>query len=1450
MYELKELLTTLECTAVVKQELQEVLYKDVIFHDQSARLELCLVSKKAIRVDVYEALLHSLRMYTRSAIELKIELQTKDYSFSELSSYVKYCGQKSPALLVFQEVYPSYEHQTLVYKFNHSTSYEKALHSKLALQQELHYYGLQVQVDVEMLKEKKKDETQVKKSFVPDKVVAPMVNEVQQYKVKQKQSLDQFVPFLIEEITEECHGIKVEGEIFEIETRTIAKTGKDIQTIYLKDATSAIVMKRFERGAITKEVLAEFQIGDVVRVYGKVEFDMFSKELVVMPDALEKLEKKVRKDHAKVKRVEFHTHSKYSEMDGVSSVQEYISTAAKWGMDALAITDHAVVQSFPKAQGVMSKINKGRETPFKVIYGCEMNMVNDTLEIVKNVNDANLDDITYCILDIESTGLSAQHDYMTEFGAVIMKGKSLTEEKIQFLVQCPVPLTAEITKLTKITDQELRTQGIPIHEAVERMLAFIKDATIVAHNANFDVPFINAILKRCGKEPLTNPVIDTLDLSRSIHFERKYHKLSNIASLYNIAYDSDSGHRADYDAEVLAAVFLKMRQNELKEIHTLKELSLLQPERAFVKNREQHVTVYAKNQEGLKELFELISISHTTYLSYLNKNSNTIIATPKILKSVLEKYHESGNLVFGSSCSNGEIFDLAKLKEDFEVENAMNFYDVIELQPIKNYYNLINQEEPQSYERLIKIVQTIYRLAKKKNKIIIASSDAHYVHPEDAMIREIYINSMGIGGVRHPLFVRGDKADKYKVNEAHLRTTDEMLEEFPYLTKDQTYEIVVENTRALADSFDFVYPVKDKLYPPEIEGCADTLRDLCYENAHLMYGKTLPEIVEKRLEKELKSIIGNGFQVVYYISHLLVKKSLDDGYLVGSRGSVGSSFVATMSNITEVNPLAPHYICSHCQYHEFFENGEVASGFDLPTIPCPTCGTLMRGDGQDIPFETFLGFEGDKVPDIDLNFSGEYQEHAHNYTKEVFGEEFVYRAGTIGTVAQTTAFGYVRGFYELKRDNMAVSKAQMMRLSKGCEGVKRTTGQHPGGIIVIPNYMNVHDFTPYQFPANNPNAEWKTTHFEFHDIHDNVLKLDILGHVDPTAMKLLERMSGIDPKTIPLNDPEVMAIFSGINTLKIDVARCAEKTGAAGIPEFGTQFVRNILELTKPTTFDELVRISGLSHGTDVWLNNAKDLIDAGTCTLKEVIGCRDDIMVYLMHKGLPPKTAFDIMEFVRKGKGLKEEWIPIMKEYNVEDWYIESCRKIKYMFPKAHAVAYVLMAVRIAWFKVHYPQYYYAVYFSIRCDAFDIEAMIQGEQAIREKMSQLRKKMDSMETKNDVTKKEKDVYSCLELALEMHLRGYYFHNIDVYQSDATIFQVDPNNPHYIRPPFTSIDGLGEAVAKSILQARVDEQGEQKTFISKQDLLNRTSLSKTHMEVLNKMKVLEDFQDENQMSLF
>lgn len=1268
--------------------------------------------------------------------------------------------------------------------------------------------------------------------------VKEVIQEKKPFTPKKKRT---YLPLELKDIHEACENVEIWGDVFEIETRPVGKS--ILQSVYLADNDDAIVMKRFTGARLSEEEMNQLKVGQRIKAYGRVADDSFIRSLVFMPDKIEVIEKTSREDNAEEKRVELHVHTKLSEMDGVSGISQYIDQALKWNHKAIAITDHLVVQDFPKAQRYLERVNKGRENPLKMLYGVEMNMVDPELNIVRNPNGTKLEKARYCIFDLETTGLSSRFDHIIEFGGVIVENREV-KQTLQMFIKPPVELSAFTTNLTSITQQDLK-DAKSFEESCDEILNFIGDSVLVAHNASFDVNFLNDALIRANRKPLENPVIDTLDLSYSMHADRKAHRLGNVARIYNIKYDEEVAHRADYDAKILSDVYLNML-NELKDVETLNDLANYYTESCFSKVRPKHIIVFAKNKAGLKSLFELITLSHTKHLAYNGKNTSNIVAEPRIFRKEIEERRE--NLLLGSACSNGEVFEIAHTRNEKLLKEAISFYDYIEIQPLENYRHLIERNTIIDQNRLKEILRSIIDAADDLGKMVVATGDCHYVEPSQKKIRDIYINSQAIGGKRHPLYVYDANRRKNTISpDQHFRSTTEMLDCFNWLGEEKAYEVVVKNSNIIADMIEKINPVYDELFPPKMKDSDKKLTQICYENAHKIYGNPLPTIVEERLKRELDSIIGHGFYVVYYISHLLVKKSLDDGYMVGSRGSVGSSFVATMANITEVNPLAPHYVCHKCHYVEFFTDGSVASGFDLPDKVCPVCGEIIRGNGQDIPFETFLGFEGDKVPDIDLNFSGDYQPTAHNYLKEVFGEDHVFRAGTIGTVAQQTAFGYVKGYEEEMGMEGQMRQAKVLHLAKGADGVKRTTGQHPGGILVVPNEFNVHDFTPVQFPANNPFAEWKTTHFEFHDIHDNLLKFDILGHVDPTAMKLLEKQSGIDPKTIPMNDPDTMKIFSSVESLNIDTSKNTEVTGAAGIPEFGTPFVRGILELTKPTTFDELVRISGLSHGTDVWLNNAKDLIDDGRCTLKNVIGCRDDIMVYLMHKGLPAKLSFTIMESVRKGKGLKPEWIEEMskKEYNIDPWYIDSCLKIKYMFPKAHAVAYVMMAVRIAWFKVHQPLYYYCMYFSIRCDAYDIDSMIAGENMIRARMNEISNKLSNNESKGEVSKKEKDIYSTLELALEMNLRGFKIGNIDLNRSEASTFIVDPVNKNTIIPPFTTIDGLGVNVAETVVEER--KKG---PFISKQDLMKRTALNGTHIKKLESMGVLKGLQEENQLSLF
>lgn len=1387
-------------------------------------LKIQLYLEKVLPYQIYCILKDRFMKYLKCSIELCIECKDTTCEEKELVNYIH------DRMSIYHYSFPvELKNGKIKLDADKQEEYEK-------IQESLKQFG----INVEFIETETQvfDEVKTVKGPKRTNEVKEVIQEKKAFIPKKKRT---YLPLELKDIHEACENVEIWGDVFEIETRPVGKS--ILQSVYLADNDDAIVMKRFTGARLSEEEMNQLKVGQRIKAYGRVADDSFIRSLVFMPDRIEVIEKTSRVDDAPEKRVELHVHTKLSEMDGVSGISQYIDQAIKWNHKAIAITDHLVVQDFPKAQRYLERVNKGRENPLKMLYGVEMNMVDPELNIVRNPNDTKLEKARYCIFDLETTGLSSRFDHIIEFGGVIVENREV-KQTLQMFIKPPVELSAFTTNLTSITEQDLQ-HAKSFEESCDEILSFIGDSVLVAHNASFDVNFLNDALVRANRKPLDNPVVDTLDLSYSMHADRKAHRLGNIARIYNIKYDEEVAHRADYDAKVLSDVYLNML-NELKEVETLNDLANYYTEACFSKVRPKHIIVFAKNKEGLKSLFELITLSHTKHLAYNGKNTSNIVAEPRIFRKEIEE--RRANLLLGSACSNGEVFEIAHTRNEKLLKEAISFYDYIEIQPLENYRHLIERNTIIDQKRLKEILQSIVDAADELGKMVVATGDCHYVEPSQKKIRDIYINSQAIGGKRHPLYVYDSNRRKNTISpDQHFRSTTEMLDCFKWLGEEKAYEVVVKNSNIIADSIEKINPVYDELFPPKMKDSDKKLTQICYENAHKIYGNPLPTIVEERLKRELDSIIGHGFYVVYYISHLLVKKSLDDGYMVGSRGSVGSSFVATMANITEVNPLAPHYVCPKCHYVEFFTDGSVASGFDLPDKVCPVCGEIIRGNGQDIPFETFLGFEGDKVPDIDLNFSGDYQPTAHNYLKEVFGEDHVFRAGTIGTVAQQTAFGYVKGYEEEMGIEGQMRQAKVLHLAKGADGVKRTTGQHPGGILVVPNEFNVHDFTPVQFPANNPFAEWKTTHFEFHDIHDNLLKFDILGHVDPTAMKLLEKQSGIDPKTIPMNDPDTMKIFSSVESLNIDTSKNTEVTGAAGIPEFGTPFVRGILELTKPTTFDELVRISGLSHGTDVWLNNAKDLIDDGRCTLKNVIGCRDDIMVYLMHKGLPAKLSFTIMESVRKGKGLKPEWIEEMskKEYNIDPWYIDSCLKIKYMFPKAHAVAYVMMAVRIAWFKVHQPLYYYCMYFSIRCDAYDIDTMIAGENMIRARMNEISNKLSNNESKGEVSKKEKDIYSTLELALEMNLRGFRIGNIDLNRSEASTFIVDPINKNTIIPPFTTIDGLGENVALTVVEER--KKG---PFISKQDLMKRTSLNGTHIKKLESMGVLKGLQEENQLSLF
>ncbi|WP_188454354.1 PolC-type DNA polymerase III [Virgibacillus oceani] len=1208
----------------------------------------------------------------------------------------------------------------------------------------------------------------------------------------------------MEEIQEEERRVTVQGYVFSAEVRKL-RSGRSLLIAKATDYTDSLQIKMFSKGEDDADKFDQLKKGMWIKARGSIQTDMYSNELAMMANDMHEVTVESRKDTAPdgEKRVELHAHTTMSQMDAVVSPSRLVEQAAKWGHKAIAITDHAGVQGYPEAHAA------GQKNGIKVLYGVEANLVDDGVPIAYNEQSVDLENGTYVVFDVETTGLSAVYDTIIELAAVkIHQGEII--DRFESFANPHHALSQTTIDLTGITDDMVKNAP-EINEVLKDFYKWAEDGVLVAHNASFDIGFLNAGYKRIDYDKVANPVIDTLELARFLFPELKNHRLNTLCKHLDI--ELTQHHRAIYDAEATGYLLWKLVQRLLeKEIINHSQLNNHMGEgNAYQRSRPFHCTLLAKTQEGLKNIYKLVSHAHIDYF----------YRVPRIPRSKLQKFREG--ILIGSACDKGEVFETMMQKSADEAEKVAEFYDYIEVQPPANYIHLVEKELVQNEAQILDIITKLVDMAKRLNKTIVATGNTHYIDEHDKLYRQILIASQA-----------GNPLNRQTLPDTPFRTTNEMLDCFSFLGDKAAKELVVTNTQNLANTIEDISPVKDGLFTPTIEGADQEMRDLCYTRAKLIYGDPVPQIVVDRLEKELASIIGHGFAVIYLISHKLVKKSLDDGYLVGSRGSVGSSLVATMTEITEVNPLPPHYVCKECHHHEFITDGSVGSGFDLEDKDCPNCGIPYTKDGQDIPFETFLGFKGDKVPDIDLNFSGEYQPQAHNYTKVLFGEDNVYRAGTIGTIAEKTAYGYVKGYASDKQ--LVYKNAEVDRLVQGCTGVKRTTGQHPGGIIVVPDDKEIFDFTPIQFPADDRKSEWRTTHFDFHSIHDNLLKLDILGHDDPTVIRMLQDLSGIDPKTIPTDDAEVMKIFSGTESLGVTPEQINCKTGTLGVPEFGTKFVRQMLEDTKPKTFAELVIISGLSHGTDVWLGNAQELINDGICELPDVIGCRDDIMVYLMHKGLEASLAFKIMEFVRKGKGLQDEWIDEMKKHGVPDWYIESCKKIKYMFPKAHAAAYVLMAVRIAYFKVHHPIFFYAAYFSVRAGDFDLDTMVKGSDAIRQKIENIAAKG------NDASPKEKNLLTVLEVALEMCERGFSFQRVDLYKSSATDFIVEGDT---LIPPFNAVDGLGTNAAINIEKVR--EDGE---FLSKEDLRERSKISKTVLEYLDNHGCLEGMAEKNQLSLF
>ena len=1198
----------------------------------------------------------------------------------------------------------------------------------------------------------------------------------------------------------------------------------------------------YQNSSITDSIVAEMQKwGTNVRIRGAAYWDEFNKSMAVRAHFIDLLPPdEVAKDTSEKKRVELHLHSNMSTMDGINHMMDYANYAKAMGHTAMAITDHAVVQGYPDAQAA------GKKTGIKMLYGVEFYMVDDKLNYIKNPSPIELNKASYVVLDLETTGLNCYYDRIIQFGGVKVEHGMVTES-LSVYINPERPLPKKIVQVTGITDAELADKPT-IDKAIQRILSFLGDSILVTHNADFDFSFLQQTLLRLGMPLLTNPVIDTLSLSRYLFPESKSHRLGSLCRNMEVAYNEDEAHRADYDARVLNDVWMPMLVLLTKKNHHLthQDLAKLETPVKLLKHiRPTHVVVLAKNREGLKSLYKLVSYSHIDYLAEV----------PKIPRREIEKLRK--DLIIGSACFNGEVFRTACNYGDDYLKIVMSFYDYIEIQPLENYSYLINMGEMDEEELLLHL-KDIVRCADEIGKPVCATGDVHYLTKKYKEFRDVYISAKGIGGVPHPLnpYARS-RMMPFENPDQHYRSTDEMLECMSFLGQEKAYEVTVTNTNLIADMIEPIIPVpNDKLYTPTIENCENMLKDMCFNKAHELYGDPLPEYIQDRLEKELNGIISNGYSVIYYIAHKIIKKANEDGYIVGSRGSVGSSLVATMSGVTEVNPLPPHYRCPKCKHLEWTKETmpEYRSGYDLPNKKCPVCGEEMVHDGQDIPFETFLGFNAEKVPDIDLNFPGDYQARAHDYTKVLLGENNVFRAGTIETVADKTAFGFVRGYFErkfmsqgmneedAKRNVNLIPKAKVAYLASGCIDVKRTTGQHPGGIVVIPTDHDVYDFTPVQYPADDMDSNWKTTHFDFHSIHDTILKLDLLGHVDPMALKMMSDLTGVKITDIPMNDKKVLSLFSSAKALGMDHDYFNSKTGALLLPEFNTEFVRGVLEETNPKTFSDLVIISGLTHGTGVWQGNADDLIKNKGIKLQDVIGCRDDIMTYLISKDIPSNIAFMIMEDVRKGRGLKGEYLEIMKAKKIPDFYIDSCQRIKYMFPKGHAVAYVTMAVRVGYFKIYYPLEFYATFFSVRSKQYDIQTMIKGKDAIISKIEELRTRQRVSNEK--LSPKEQEQLKTLINALEMVQRGYKFSNINLYKSKATEFVVDYENKALI-PPFVTLDNLGESAGISVEEARKDGE-----FFSKEDLLRRTKLTSTNVQDLSDMGVLDELNESDQLSLF
>lgn len=1221
--------------------------------------------------------------------------------------------------------------------------------------------------------------------------------------------------------------IETEGEIFDIKHfRT--KNNKLFLIIQITNLKEAIIVKKMVFNNNEEKSFLSFKNGDLIKVYGELKkennksasFYIEARQIAVI--------QKTTKNKTKDQRIELSARTKMSSMDGLCSPKEYYDEAKKRGIKAIGITDLDSVQSFPDFYNIVKK-----DPNFKGIFGFVTKLLKKENK-QKTSKPKFLKNQEYVVFDLETTGFHAKYNGIIEFGACRIINNKIVDTK-QFFINPQQKISKKITELTGISNSDVKN-AIKERDAIKEITEYFKDAILVAHNAKFDMSFIHAKTSQYKLPKVENVVVDTLFISRWLTPKIKKHTLGLVAKRFFVEYDAFDAHRADYDAKILGNIWIKMI-HQLREKNILTTTDLLnikQRTSNFKQNNSGAITLIAKNNAGLKNLFKLLSISNTT--NYQD--------TPTLYKDDINKYKEG--ILIGTSGLEGVVWGIEVDGTQEELEEEMMFYDYVEINPISNYSHLIKRDDIK-IENVKQGISNIILTAKKLNKIIVVTTEPRYINKNDKQIHKIYIESKGLGGKSHNLFKYKEENPDYP--SLHFKTGKELEKEFSFLNNNETIkEIIYSNPQKIADQIEKIVVLKSDLYTPTIEGSTEALKTLVFNRAKKLYGDPIPTIVQERINKEMGVIIRNKYDVIYWISHLLVKKSLELGSLVGSRGSVGSSLVATLANITEVNPLQPHYLCTKCKYTEFPKTIESKSGYDLEDKNCPKCNSQLQKDGHTIPFETFLGFDGEKIPDIDLNFSGEYQHIIHSEVRKIFGEDHCFRAGTISTVAERTAFGYVKAWAE--DHGIEYSTPFINYLTKKLSGTKRTTGQHPGGIVVVPQNLDIEDFTPINYPANDTNSQWKTTHFDFNAIHNNLLKLDLLGHDDPTAIRMLQKLTGVSPNHIPNFDKATLSLFSSTKALKIkpdDIS--GETTGAMGIPEFGTNFVRGILKTVKVKSFSDLISISGLSHGTDVWINNAKEYVEKNnknkiTLTIEEIISCRDDILNDLTEHKMNPKDAFIIMEQVRKGKSITKEQEQNMIDHNVPRWYIDSCKKIKYMFPKAHATAYVKMAWRVAWFKINYPLAYYATYLSVRANSFDIKIMSSTKSKITSKLASLKKRYKSKNSIDKLTTKEEELIPTLEICEEMYARGFKIEVVNIEKSRAKQWVINEKEKSLI-PPFGVVDGLGEVVAKVI-----EDERNKRPYISIQDFKTRTKINKTSLKHLLDLGTFRGVQKENQLSLF